>query len=103
MTIAVTKEGVRFSVSGDMGSGNMTLKSDNTVDTKEEDRVVIDMQEPVTLNFALRYLTFFVKATPLSESVVLQLSTETPLAVEYKVGDDLGHLRFYLAPKLDDE
>ena len=31
---------------------------------KEEDAVVIDMQEPVTLNFALRYLTLFTKVSP---------------------------------------
>ena len=33
----------------------------NTAVTKEEEAVVIDMQEPVTLNFALRYLTLFTK------------------------------------------
>jgi hypothetical protein len=32
--------------------------------TKEEDAVVIDMQEPVTLNFAIRYLNLFTKVSP---------------------------------------
>ena len=31
---------------------------------KEEEAVVIDMQEPVTLNFALRYLSLFTKVRP---------------------------------------
>lgn len=33
---------------------------------KPEEQVVIDMQEPVALTFALRYLNSFAKATPLS-------------------------------------
>ena len=61
VTIAVGKEGVKFSVTGEMGSGNMTIRPNDTVDTKEEDKVSIEMDEPVTLNFALRYLNFFTK------------------------------------------
>jgi len=102
VTIAVGKDGVKFSVSGEMGSGNMTLRQNTAVDTKEEDQVTIEMEEPVTLNFALRYLNFFTKATPLSGSVTLSLSKDVPLVVEYKM-EDLGHIRFYLAPKIEDE
>jgi len=36
---------------------------------KPEEMVVIDMQEPVALTFALRYLNSFAKATPLSNQV----------------------------------
>ena len=49
---------------GDLGTGNIILKHNTSVD-KEDDAVVIDMQEPVELNFALRYLNLFTKATPL--------------------------------------
>ena len=55
----------------------------------------------MTLNFALRYLNFFTKATPLSASVVLHLSKDVPLVVEYQI-EELGHIRFYLAPKIDE-
>jgi proliferating cell nuclear antigen len=41
VTIAVTKEGVKFSVAGEMGSGNMTIKPNEHVDTKDEDRVKV--------------------------------------------------------------
>jgi proliferating cell nuclear antigen len=102
VTIAVGKDGVKFSVSGEMGSGNMTIRQNTAVDTKEEEQVTIEMEEPVTLNFALRYLNFFTKATPLSGSVCLQLSKDVPLVVEYKM-EELGHVRFYLAPKIEDE
>ena len=36
-TIAVTKEGVRFSVSGDLGTGNVLVRSTNGVDKEEEE------------------------------------------------------------------
>ena len=35
---------------------------------------MIDLQEPVSLTFALRYLNSFCKATPLSSTVILSLS-----------------------------
>ena len=102
VTIAVAKDAVKFSVTGEMGSGNMTIKENNSVDTKEEEKVTVEAEEPVTLNFALRYLNFFTKATPLSASVVPHLSKDVPLVVEYQI-EELGHIRFYLAPKIEDE
>ena len=40
----------------------------------QEEATVIDLQEPVSLTFALRYLNSFSKATPLSGTVILSLS-----------------------------
>ena len=57
---------------------------------------------PPAQTFALRYLNFFTKATPLSESVSLHLAKEVPLMVEYKLSGS-GYLRFFLAPKIDEE
>ena len=91
VTIAVSKDGVKFSVSGEMGSGNMTLRQNSSVDTKEEEQVSIQMEEPVNLNFALRYLNFFTKATPLSSTVILNLSKDVPLVVEYRI-EEAGHI-----------
>lgn len=56
--------------------------------------------------FALRYLTMFCGATPLSDWVVLKMSPDVPLVVEYKIeveGGDMGFLRYYLAPKINEE
>ncbi|CEG49791.1 proliferating cell nuclear antigen [Plasmopara halstedii] len=100
-TIAVGKEGVKFSVSGDLGAGNITLKN-NTAAEKESDRVIITMEEPVELTFALRYLNMFAKATPLSETVTLSMSPGIPVVVEYAIGD-MGYMRFYLAPKVEED
>lgn len=82
--IACTKEGVQFSVEGDLGKGNVTVRqSPGAVDEKEEEQVKIHMEEPVTLSFALRYLGFFTKATPLGPIVKLHMSPEVPIVVEY--------------------
>jgi len=98
--ISCTKEGVRFSVSGDLGTGNVLLRANSTTD-KEEDQIVIDMEEPVELTFALRYLNFFTKATSLGPSVILSMSPEVPVVVEYPI-EDTGYIKYYLAPKIDD-
>ena len=47
VTIAVAKDAVKFSVTGEMGSGNMTIKENNSVDTKEEEKVTVEAEEPV--------------------------------------------------------
>lgn len=97
----MTKEGIRFSAKGDLGTGNIMLKHNTAVD-KDDDAVVINMEEPVELNFALRYLTLFTKATALGPTVTLSMSPDIPIVVEYPV-DTMGHIRYYLAPKIDEE
>jgi len=99
--ITCTKEGVKFSASGDAGSANIKLAQTSNVD-KEEEAVSIELQEPVTLTFACRYLNSFTKATPLSGQVQLSMSADVPLVVEYRI-TDLGHIRYYLAPKIEDD
>ncbi|XP_014674296.1 PREDICTED: proliferating cell nuclear antigen-like [Priapulus caudatus] len=101
VTICCTKDGIRFSASGDLGTGNIKIAQSANVD-KEEEAVVIEMQEAVTLTFALRYLNFFTRATSLSGQVSLSMSPEVPLVVEYKIAD-MGYMRYYLAPKIEDD
>jgi proliferating cell nuclear antigen len=77
------------------------LKQNTAVD-KEDDAVVIDMQEKVDLNFALRYLNSFTKATSLGPTVTISMSSDAPMVVEYPI-DTMGHVKFYLAPKIDED
>ena len=56
VVISCTKEGVKFSAAGDIGTGNIKLAQTANVD-KEEEAVIIEMQEPVTLTFACRFLS----------------------------------------------
>ncbi|KAL0911792.1 hypothetical protein M5K25_019957 [Dendrobium thyrsiflorum] len=101
VVISVTKEGIKFSTRGDIGNANIVCRQNTTVD-KPEQAIVIQMNEPVSLTFALRYLNSFTKATSLSETVTISLSSELPLVVEYKIAD-MGYIKFYLAPKIEDD
>lgn len=101
IVICCTKEGIKLSASGDLGSANVKLAQTSNVD-KEEEAVIIEMQEQVTLTFACRYLNAFTKATPLCNQVQLSMSADVPLVVEYRISD-LGHIRYYLAPKIEED
>lgn len=108
VVISCTKDGVKFSATGELGSGNVKLSQTSDVDKEEEAvsrprgslncllplfsylfpvlyssfiflQVTIEMNEPVQLTFALRYLNFFTKATPLSPTVILSMSADVPL------------------------
>merc|ERR1712194_178876 len=101
MQISASKEGIKFSVAGDVGSGNVMLKPRES--EKPEDKVTLTVHEPVTATFALRYLVNFAKAAPLCGVVELGLGPDAPLLVRYNLENaDNGHLQFYLAPKIDD-
>ncbi len=98
VSIECTKEGVKFSCQGDIGSGSVQLRQHTNVE-KPGENVEIDLSEPVSLTFSLKYLVNFCKASGLSETVKLSLSSEVPLLVEYGLSNN-SYLRFYLAPKV---
>merc|ERR1712232_1238871 len=60
MQMSASKEGIKFSVQGDVGSGNVMLKPRES--EKPEEKVTLTVHEPVTATFALRYLVNFAKA-----------------------------------------
>ncbi|XP_072994626.1 proliferating cell nuclear antigen-like [Typha latifolia] len=101
VVISVTKEGVKFSTRGDIGSANIVCRQNVTVD-KPDESTIIEMKDPVSLTFALRYMNSFAKATPLSNTVTISLSSELPVVVEYNIAE-MGYIRFYLAPKVEEE
>ena len=72
--------------------GNIKLAQTSNVD-KEEEAVNIEMQEPVTLTFACRYLNMFTKASCFAAQVSLSMSPDMPLVVEYNIGE-IGHIRY---------
>jgi len=101
LSIKVSKDQVKFSVFGELGNGTVALRN-STASGEEESETTIDCTEAVEQEFALRYLRDFTKATPLSKVVTLRLTPNAPLMVEYKI-DELGYIRYYLAPKIEDE
>ncbi|EME28990.1 proliferating cell nuclear antigen [Galdieria sulphuraria] len=98
--ISVSKESVKFQVDGDIGKGSVCLHPSSVVD-KPTEVVKISLEEPVDMIFSIRYLNYFAKAAPLSDTVTLSLSKDFPLQIEFKFGEQMGYLRYYLAPKID--
>jgi len=98
--ITANKEFVKFTVLGDVGSGNVTLKPNRN----EKDPVIIQVKNnPTSATYGLRFLNLFTKATGLCSNVELRLSDEIPMVVTYLlVEEKYGFLKFYLAPKIDD-
>ncbi|RPB04974.1 proliferating cell nuclear antigen [Choiromyces venosus 120613-1] len=84
-----SEERIKFSSSSDIGSGSATLRHNS------------DLTGPIALTISLKYLVNFSKATALSYSVTLSLSSEVPQLVEYKV--ESGFARFYFAPQIGEE
>merc|ERR1711981_577000 len=96
MQIQASKEGIKFSVQGDL-----VLKPREA--EKPEDRVALTVHEAVTATFALRYLVTFAKAVPLCSTVELGLGPDSPLSVKYELEKaENGYMQFYLAPKIDE-
>lgn len=98
VTIEASKDGVKFSCAGDIGNGAVTLRSHQDIEN-EEKNIDIELTEPVSLTFSLKYLVNFCKAQALSNNVKICLSNEVPLLVEYSLAGS-SYLRFYLAPKV---
>jgi proliferating cell nuclear antigen len=69
---------------------------------KKEDQTMLNVSEGVEQQFALRYLNMFNKAATLSNFVKLSLNNEQPLVVEFGI-ENLGALKYFLAPKISDE
>ncbi|KAA0196244.1 Proliferating cell nuclear antigen [Fasciolopsis buskii] len=101
VVISVAKDGVNFSSTGDLGTGNIKLMQSANAD-KPEEAVSIEMNEAVCMTYSLHYFNIFTKATPLSSQVVLSLTENVPAVVEFNI-DELGYIRYYLAPKIEDD
>ncbi|KAL6193863.1 hypothetical protein ACLB2K_034947 [Fragaria x ananassa] len=99
--ISMTKEGVKFSTKGDIGAVDKLCRQNTSVD-KPEEAIIIEMTEPVTLRFGLRYINSITKASTLSNTVTISLHSQLPLAIEYKIAE-MGYIRFYMAPRVEDD
>lgn len=102
ITIEASKQSVSFSVEGDIGSGSMTIhQSDGSADDKNP--VTMTVNNPCKMTVSGKYLVLFTKAVPLAESVTICLEEENPIAIEFAIPEQQGFVRYFLAPKIDNE
>uniref|UniRef100_A0A915LJI1 DNA sliding clamp PCNA n=1 Tax=Meloidogyne javanica TaxID=6303 RepID=A0A915LJI1_MELJA len=97
MTIIATKSNIVFKGSGDA----FTIFLDSLLILYFK-RVDFNVKEKVTLNFSIKYLINFTKASSLSPRVRLSMSDAVPIVIEYEIEGN-GFLRFYLAPKIEED
>ncbi|OBA22939.1 proliferating cell nuclear antigen [Metschnikowia bicuspidata var. bicuspidata NRRL YB-4993] len=101
LNITVTKDAVKFSAEGESGTGSVVLKPFTDIDNPDQS-VSVNLENSVDLTFGLKYLSDIIKATSLSNTITIKLADKTPALFEYKL-EAGGYLRFYLAPKFDEE
>ena len=101
VSIAATKSGVVFSGKGETGSNVITFNGEKAAEN-DEAGVTFEVSEAVNSTFSIKYMLQFAKAAGLSERVRLSLSENVPIVVEYKI-EEAGYVRYYLAPKIEDE
>lgn len=109
LNVTATKAGIIFSGKGDNGQSVITYSPNSSADNEDE-AITLEVTDPVNVNFSIKYMNQFTKASSLSTRVRISLSNDVPIVVEYPLTDDgkstgqqNGHLRFYLAPKIDEE
>ncbi|EKE37931.1 hypothetical protein ENUP19_0228G0010 [Entamoeba nuttalli] len=98
ISIGCTKNEVTLTTKGAMCETCMTLSALENVDSNG---LQIEHNKDVTASFALKQISEFAKSAPLADNVKLSLSGQAPLIMEFK--GEACVLKFYLAPKFDEE
>lgn len=75
--------------------------TDMQITFTEHDKCTLNIKSSVEVEFSLKYLLMFLKASSLSDHVNIYMGEDTPMKVEYKITDE-DFLSFYLAPKVAD-
>lgn len=107
---SLQRDAISFRTTCDLGTVNIALLDTNSNnETKKEDdndNVSIHIRELVQMSFGLRYLNSFSKASSFASQVYIGLLKNSPVEVKFNIYIDsdkhLGHIAFFLAPKIDE-
>ncbi|KAI4291151.1 proliferating cell nuclear antigen [Pancytospora philotis] len=88
------KDRFSFRQTGDLTKSAMTLLSDSS-------SVSVDCSEAVKVEIAMKYINLVNKVSYLSNALSINLGTTAPAFFEVRLYDTLGQIRFYVAPKVD--
>lgn len=98
ITIQAKKDSFHFIVNDQIGKGSIVIQ-----ESASNPLVKIFVKEDISLTFSLKYLNQFCKGTNLGESVRLGMNDSSPLLVEFPLRNDFGSLKFFLAPKINED
>lgn len=96
ITIDASKNKVVFRQCGDTTSAAMTLEED------ESKEVEINVLTDIKKEMAMKYITIIGKVANLCSKVKLHMGYETPIFFDFSIYD-LGHMRYYIAPKTESD
>jgi proliferating cell nuclear antigen len=80
----------------------VTTFTAGVVSEKRDEDIEVDVTEPCKVSYALRYLRVISAAAGLAPRVSLSFAPDFPLLVRYDMSEG-GFMKFYQAPKVDDE
>jgi proliferating cell nuclear antigen len=101
VSVRCTEGSISFSVADASVEATTTFNA-GVGPESSEDEVEVDVSESCRVSYALRYLKAMSAAAGLASRVSLSFSPHFPLLVEYALNEG-GFVRFYLAPKVDDD
>lgn len=92
-----------------INDSNITFSSEDGIineiiklNFNEEKIQKINYEENLKFTFSSKYLNTIVKASSLSNNVIINFMYEYPLLVKYKI-DENSYIKYYLAPKIEDD
>lgn len=101
LNIKCDDEHIDMTSNGEQGKMSIKIDADDIIE------YAIEEDLKISLTFSLPYLHKMCMFKKLATSVSLHLSNETPMKLQYKLGDndeeDENYLRFFLASKVEDE
>lgn len=88
------KESFFFKQTGDLTKNTMNLKPNGT-------SITVDCSEPVEVEIAMKYVNLINKVSSLSSKISVSLGVSSPVYFDIELYDLLGHVRLYVAPKVN--
>ena len=93
--VVCNQDNVELVAKGHTGTMKVNMNIDDVLEYAIEENISLDMI------YSIQYFQMMCQFHKLSEKVALGFSEETPMMMKYEL-DETSFVRFYLAPKLDD-
>lgn len=89
------KDSFIFKQTADLTKNSMVLKSNG-------ESVIVECAEPTEVEVAMKYINMISKVSSLTNEIQINLGESAPAFISIRLYDVLGHIKYYIAPKVDD-